>query len=63
MDGSNDSRTPIPYRVKPSEWGWEVWCEDVRLATYPTRDRAVTVARKLARRFSGPVMADTVEGD
>jgi hypothetical protein len=43
--------------VIPGEEGWEVRHEDVHVATFPTRDRAVAAARELAREFGGPVIA------
>jgi hypothetical protein len=49
--------------VKPSELGWQLWRDDVWLATYSTRDRAFDVAEELARRFNGRVIRDSEQGD
>jgi len=62
MDGWSDPPPPQLYKVKAGEQGWQVWREDVWLATYPSEDRALAVAQEMARRFGGPVIVDGQQG-
>ena len=58
VDLSKVSLTSLSYKVRLRELGWDVWYGGVRLATYPSRLRAVECALELGRRFGRPVIAE-----
>jgi hypothetical protein len=58
VDLSNVSLTSLSYKVRLRELGWDVLYGGARLATYPSRIRAVEFALELGRRFGRPVIAE-----